>query len=297
MRVTGYKLGAKSLINENLGKCLLTSSILVFPKVVFVVVVTIFLLGYMADVLHGLFLILAIAVATVILFVLNAVCVPLGELALFGLASDDEAAIDFYLSSDTIVFDMRDEAEAESQEVAERDVYDEFRDIATVLRNFGFARLLRLRLCLLANLAKDVALTALPAGALVAVLLIGALLVPLPTGAFVALCIGSIAILLLAVMEVGLEYDKYRYVYITMPEIASDFSSYSFPYKFMMKRSVEKAGEAIAEIRRCEISFWGWSIFASITALFLVPILYFLSYKKLTFYYVIIGRQPSYNFV
>ncbi len=297
MRVTGYKLGAKSLINDNLGKCFLMSSIFVFPKVVFVLAATILFLGYRADMLHGVFFALGISVAVVVLFVLNAVCVPFGELALFRLASGDEADVPLSLLSDTIIFDIYDEAEAESYVAAERDGYDEFRSIAAVLRRFGLARLLRLRLCLLGNLARDVALTALPAGALVALLLLGVVLVPLPTGAFVALCIGSFAILLLAVMELGLEYDKYRYVYITIPEIAADFSSYSFPYKFMLGKSIEKAGESIREIRHCEVSFWGWSAFVSVTALFLVPILYFLSYKKLTFYYVIIRRQPSYNFV
>ncbi len=311
MRVTGYKLNAKSIINDNIGKCLLSSLILIFPKLIFTGCVIIVWLAYRVQLLNVFSVFLGVSLSLGILFVLNSLCVPIGELILFNLANNEnpeksceesepimdtaldmaiEFAFDLPVSEETKEFYFPLEfqrAFANEEEVASEETETLLLEVLGDVRRFGFVRLIKLRFSLLVNLARDVALTALPAVVLVAGLLTYALYAPLPVGAFGTLLAGSSAILLLAAMELGLEYDKYRYVYLSLPEFAKDFSSYSFPYKSMLEKSTGKASEGIGRIRRCEISFWGWSIFAFAFLPFFVPMLYFMPYKKLTLYNVI----------
>ncbi len=289
MRVTGYKLTAKSIINENIGKCLLSSLILLFPKVFLVSVVFIFFILYKTEMLHVFFFLPGILCGVAITFFLNSICVPFGELLIFSLVDDSEESeetSDLDMTKEFDLFSMN--ADAFKQGSEEIQVFD-------ALRSFGFARLLKLRLTLLTNLARDVSLTALPAILLVVLLLTYAAYAPLPIGAFATLCIGSIAILLLAVMELGLEYDKYRYVYLCIPKFADEFMNYSFPYKSMLGESVEKASNGIGAIRRCEVSFWGWLIVSFLLFFLIVPMLYFISYKKLTLYNVITQDNLAYK--
>ena len=333
MRVTAYKLNAKSIINDNLGKCLLSSLILIFPKFVFAVCVIIALLSYKAAFINLLFAVLGVVLSFGILFVLNSLCVPVGELILFYLANDeavDELSEDYETIVDTALdmamefaFDLpvSDETKefrfplkfaeekseyktftekdfaamdfAEEVAMGEEKVHPEAAETLLVevlgaVRRFGFAHLLKLRMSLLLNLIRDIAQTAFPAVALVAWLLAYALYAPLPIGAFGTLFIGSFAILLLAAMELGLEYDKYRYVYLSLPEFSKDFYDYSFPYKSMLEKSSKRASSGIGAIRKCEISFWGWTVLSFLFLPFVAPVLYFIPYKKLTLYNVII---------
>ena len=313
MRVTAYKLNAKSIINDNLGKCLLSSLILIFPKFVFAGCVIIALLSYKATFINLLFAVLGVLLSLIVLFVLNSVCVPVGELILFYLANEesvDELSEDYETIVDT-AFDMAmdfafdlpvsDETKefrfplkfAEGDAGGEEKVHPEEAETLLVevlgaVRRFGFTHLLKLRMSLLLNLIRDIAQTAFPAVALVGGLLAYALYAPLPIGAFGTLAIGSSAILLLAAMELGLEYDKYRYVYLSLPEFSKDFYDYSFPYKSMLEKSSERASSGIGAIRKCEISFWGWTVLSFLFLPFVAPVLYFIPYKKLTFYNVII---------
>ena len=313
MRVTAYKLNAKSIINDNLGKCLLSSLILIFPKFVFAGCVIIALLSYKAAFINLLFAVLGVLLSLIVLFVLNSVCVPVGELILFYLANEesvDELSEDYETIVDT-AFDMAidfafdlpvsDETKefrfplkfAEGDAGGEEKVHPEeaetlLAEVLGAVRRFGFTHLLKLRMSLLLNLIRDIAQTAFPAVALVGGLLAYALYAPLPIGAFGTLAIGSSAILLLAAMELGLEYDKYRYVYLSLPEFSKDFYDYSFPYKSMLEKSSERASSGIGAIRKCEISFWGWTVLSFLFLPFVAPVLYFIPYKKLTFYNVII---------
>ncbi len=313
MRVTAYKLNAKSIINDNLGKCLLSSLILIFPKFVFAGCVIIALLSYKATFINLLFAVLGVLLSLIVLFVLNSVCVPVGELILFYLANEesvDELSEDYETIVDT-AFDMAmdfafdlpvsDETKefrfplkfAEGDAGGEEKVHPEeaetlLAEVLGAVRRFGFTHLLKLRMSLLLNLIRDIAQTAFPAVALVGGLLAYALYAPLPIGAFGTLAIGSSAILLLAAMELGLEYDKYRYVYLSLPEFSKDFYDYSFPYKSMLEKSSERASSGIGAIRKCEISFWGWTVLSFLFLPFVAPVLYFIPYKKLTFYNVII---------
>lgn len=313
MRVTAYKLNAKSIINDNIGKCLLSSLILIFPKLVFAGCVIIALLSYKATFINLLFAVLGVLLSLIVLFVLNSVCVPVGELILFYLANEesvDELSEDYETIVDA-AFDMAmdfafdlpvsDETKefrfplkfAEGDAGGEEKVHREETETLLVevlgaVRRFGFTHLLKLRMSLLLNLIRDIAQTAFPAVALVAGLLAYALYAPLPIGAFGTLAIGSSAILLLAAMELGLEYDKYRYVYLSLPEFSKDFYDYSFPYKSMLEKSSERASSGIGAIRKCEISFWGWTVLSFLFLPFVAPVLYFIPYKKLTFYNVII---------
>lgn len=306
-------MNAKSIINDNLGKCLLSSLILIFPKFVFAGCVIIALLSYKATFINLLFAVLGVLLSLIVLFVLNSVCVPVGELILFYLANEesvDELSEDYETIVDT-AFDMAmdfafdlpasDETKefrfplkfAEGDAGGEEKVHPEEAETLLVevlgaVRRFGFTHLLKLRMSLLLNLIRDIAQTAFPAVALVAGLLAYALYAPLPIGAFGTLAIGSSAILLLAAMELGLEYDKYRYVYLSLPEFSKDFYDYSFPYKSMLEKSSERASSGIGAIRKCEISFWGWMVLSFLFLPFVAPVLYFIPYKKLTFYNVII---------
>ncbi len=313
MRVTGYKLNAKSIINDNLGKCLLSSLVLIFPKMMFAGAALIVWLAYRAELLNAFFVVPGILLSLGILFVLNSVCVPIGELMLFELAdNENQLQSDFEtqakVDSDTAedFFDMALDVALEFafdkpavEATKEFQIPFDFSNAGAepetptptaidAVRFFGFVRLLKLRFSLLTNLVRDVALTAFPAVLLVAGLLAYALYAPLPIGAFASFLTGSVAILLLAAMELGLEYDKYRYVYLSLPEFSREFSNYSFPYKSMLVKSAEQATTGIGAIRRCEVSFWGWTVFAFAFLPFLVPLLYFIPYKKLTFYNVIL---------
>ena len=89
MQVTGYKLNAKSIINDNLGKCLLSSAVLIFPKMMFVGAALIVWLAYRAEFLNVFFVVPGLLLSLGLLFVLNSVCVPLGELMLFELAGNE----------------------------------------------------------------------------------------------------------------------------------------------------------------------------------------------------------------
>lgn len=303
MQVTGYKLNAKSIINDNLGKCLLSSAVLIFPKMMFVGAALIVWLAYRAEFLNVFFVVPGLLLSLGLLFVLNSVCVPLGELMLFELAGNENES-NFSESEKLLdtVFDVALEFAFEppvAEATKEFRIPFEFSNGETepetqlpsafdAVRAFGFVRLLKLRFSLLTNLCRDVAVTAFPAVVLVAGFLAYALYAPLPIGAFASFLAGSVAILLLAAMELGLEYDKYRYVYLCLPEFSRELSNYSFPYKSMLIKSSEKAAMGISAIRRCEVSFWGWTILAFALLPFLVPMLYFIPYKKLTLYSVII---------
>lgn len=275
--------------------------------------VIIALLLYKAAFINLLFAVLGVLLSLIVLFVLNSVCVPVGELMLFYLANEesvDELSEDYETIVDT-AFDMAmdfafdlpvsDETKefrfplkfAEGDAGGEEKVHPEetetlLAEVLGAVRRFGFTHLLKLRMSLLLNLIRDIAQTAFPAVALVGGLLAYALYAPLPIGAFGTLAIGSSAILLLAAMELGLEYDKYRYVYLSLPEFSKDFYDYSFPYKSMLEKSSERASSGIGAIRKCEISFWGWTVLSFLFLPFVAPVLYFIPYKKLTFYNVII---------
>lgn len=336
MRVMGYKLNAKSIINDNLGKCLLSSLILIFPKLIFLCAVIIISMLYIYSGINSFVAISGILIFTALLFVLNSICVPIGELMLSDLAAEknenlsgsdslngsdniygdieegilekdldtamefaffvpnvfDGAAADDYQTKE---FKLHFDEEVVSDKGESENVYplgDPFKrrtlsSVETVF-GFGFVRLLKLRFFLITNLVRDIALTALPALVLIVCFFLYAFFSPLPVSAFTVFLIGSLSILLLAVMEIGLEYDKYRYVYLFLDEFSRDFSSYSFPYKSILSKSIDAASIAIGPIRKCEVSFWGWFLIACFSLPIFVPTLYFLSYKKLTLYNVII---------
>lgn len=323
LRVTGYKLNAKSIINENLGKCLLSSLILIFPKAVFSGCLFFAWVCFKANFVNTIFIVLGLLIAGVLLFVLNAVCVPLGELSLFNLVGEGETqataeecaydadldiALEFAFAPPItditrefhFSFQADDEFNDESNDKLEISTASGFASIieegspkgwlseaVQSVQSFGFVRLLKLRLFLLTNLAKDIALTALPAIVIIAVFSIYVIFSPQPVAAFVAFSIGAFAVFLLAIMEIGLEYDKYRYVYLSLSDFARDFSNYSFPYKSLLGKSSETASKGISVIRKCEISFWGWTVLSVLLLPFVIPLIYFLPYKKLTLYNVI----------
>lgn len=319
MRVTGYKLNAKSIINENPGKCLLSSLILIFPKAVFAGCLVLTWVCFKANFVDTFFIVLGLLISAVLLFVLNAVCVPVGEISLFNLVgggkaeaiagehaceTDLDTALEFAfvppITDSTREFHFSFETDDEAYHGTEATALSDFSSVnggaspkewlskaVQSVQSFGFVRLLKLRLFLLTNLAKDIALTALPAIVIIAVFSIYVIFSPRPVAAFAAFSIGAFAVFLLAVMEIGLEYDKYRYVYLSLSEFARDFSSYSFPYKSLLGKSCKTASKGIGVIRKCEISFWGWTVLSVLLLPFIIPLIYFLPYKKLTLYNVI----------
>lgn len=277
VKMSSYKILAKSIINENVGRCA-GSFLLIYGARIFLVLTSVglsfaayekFVPVYAAAI--------TAAVLTGLTFLADSFFVALGELFLSALSScycgEDEFCVKTYA------------------------------ELSAHLRKIGFVNLIRIRIKMFVGIVRDTTVSLIPAVVVMfsVVAFTGASAVP--TEAFFASLSGIILIILTVREEIILEYDKYRFVYseacLFYEKNKKSFDTQNFVDTGLVsenavKQSCEFYREISDEIKRCENSFMPRKIFSVITLPLLLPILYLGVYKKVTMYCILEKRENDF---
>ena len=210
MKVSTYKLAAKRIMNEHFWKCTAMSFLIMLPRLAFIVSTTVLIVIQHIFGFSTMNTVLFILIAFVILSLVDVFTVSTCELVLWSIAEND-------------ISDSDDES------CHTLKLMDSFK----VLMQFGISNLLRLRLRIIFGLAKDILIAVIPPIILMCTMIWFVFSAALPVSAFVILVLGVIAIFILALYQVTLEYDKYRFVYKSIGE------NYSERAKLSMADTVE----------------------------------------------------------
>lgn len=199
MKISTYKLAAKRIINEHFWKCIAITFFMMLPKLIFIVSSAV-LIGIQTIIgFSKLHIALFICIAFGIFSLLDVFSVSSGELMLWSIAEND----------------LRDTEDADSRIL-------KFMDSFRVLAQFGISNVFKLRLRIVLGLAKDILIAVIPPLVLTCTVVYFIFSAALPVSAFVILILGVIAIFILALYQVTLEYDKYRFVYKSIGENYSE---------------------------------------------------------------------------
>lgn len=265
IRLSSYKIMAKSIINENIGRCTGSFLLIYGPRVVliFFVFATIFLAH------GGLLPVYAAAIIGVLLscftLIIDSFTIALGELFLSSLSEAYCGETDVGIST--------------------------FRELSVHLRKAGLRKLLALRVRMLFCVAKDTFISVLPAAIVIlsVYLFTGSLAVPVE--AFAVAVMGMILAVLTARTEALMEYDKYRFLYMRNGIFSEDTLPNDSDVAF--ESSLQSCSRVSGLVKKCEKSFSLWKVFVLITLPLALPLMYFSVYKKVAMYNIVYKNRPS----
>ena len=265
IKLSSYKITAKSIINENIGRCTGSFLLIYGPRVllIFFVFATIFLAH------GGLLPVYAAAIIGVLLscftLIIDSFTIALGEL---------------FLSSLSEAYCGETDAEINT-----------FRKLSVHLRKAGLQKLLALRVKMLFYVAKDTFISILPVAIVILSIFLFAGSLAVPVEAFAVAAIGMILALLTARTEVLMEYDKYRFLYMRDGFFSEDTLLNDSDVVFTA--SLQNCSRVSGIVKKCEKSFSLWKMFVLVTLPLVLPLVYFSVYKKVTMYNIVYKTRPS----
>lgn len=278
VKMSSYKILAKSIINENVGRCAV-SFLLIYGARIFLVLTSfgLFFAAYEKFVPVYAAAITA-AVLTGLTFLADSFFVALGELFLSALSScycgEDEFCVKTYA------------------------------ELSAHLRKIGFINLIRIRIKMLVGIVRDTTVSLIPAIVVMFSVIAFTGASAVPTEAFFVSLSGIILTIFTVREEIILEYDKYRFVYSETCLIfekneklldTQASADRSFVSENAVKQSCELYRGISDEIKRCENSFIPRKIFSIVTLPLLLPLLYLSIYKKVTMYCILERRENDFS--
>lgn len=265
IRLSSYKIMAKSIINENIGRC--TGSFLLIYGPRALLLFSVFAIIFFT---HGGFLpVYAAAIIGVLLscftLIIDSFSIALGEL---------------FLSSLSAAYCGETDAEIST-----------FRELSVHLRNAGLRRLLALRVRMLFCVAKDTFISILPVAIVILSIFLFAGSLAVPVEAFAVAVTGMILAALTARTEILMEYDKYRFLYMRDGFFSEDTLPNDSDAVFTS--SLQNCSRVSGLVKKCEKSFSLWKLFVVVTLPIVLPLVYFSVYKKVVMYNIIYKTRTS----
>lgn len=265
IRLSSYKITAKSIINENIGRCTGSFLLIYGPRALLI-----FSVSAIVFLTHGGFLpVYAAAIIGVLLpcltLIIDSFSIALGEL---------------FLSSLSEAYCGETGAEINT-----------FRKLSVHLRKAGLRRLLALRIRMLFCVAKDTFISILPVAIVILSIFLFAGSLAVPVEAFAVAVAGMILALLTARTEVLMEYDKYRFLYMRDGLFSEDTLLNDSDAVFTA--SLQNCSRVSGLVKKCEKSFSLWKLFVLVTLPLVLPLVYFSVYKKVTMYSIVYKTRPS----
>lgn len=264
-KLSSYKILAKTIINENPGRCAGSFFLIYGPRLFLLTGLALTAFMFSEKLLPVYAAAITVVLSSLITFFIDSYTVALGELFLSALSAS-------YCG----------------------DIFSEektFKNLSAHLREYGMAKLIVLRVKFICEMIKDTVFSLLPIGIVITSVYVFAGASAIPTEAFFVATSGVLLAFKTVKSQLIMEYDKYRFVYSEKALFSENTSD---------RNSVEVVGasrhmceEASETIKRCERSFLFWKFFVTVTLPFILPAFYFSVYKKVTMYTIIYKNHKT----